>query len=489
MSSGCCRAAHGADALISAARCLYPAGPANCTHEATSQATTKALWLDCGSLRGLFLVSHDKDGNMVCTEGDVYRVWAVESRTRYSTYTIGIGGMVWPSLYFANLTGGMLMGSRRKYRVSASLLETQNRSLQLAEHHPGLHFSASTASPTRDWFRYRLCVGRGVSLSSKSHDGSMTVETHNEPQSTGAVKAHEPRCRALPPSSSSVIVALDDSNRSHHPFACGHLCMGNASARVLRPFRGPKDADRAHLGFRHVLKPEGCRYHWFDENELGRCLAGREVLNIGGSVANSLQRGFERISSVAANKMNWWWNYGRTGINNNHDEATGKSRFNGSTVTTQFIHHPFRYGLANVIRPNPKLVVGPKSKAAYETLMCKHDLVIFESGVHGRPSSLFSTPHRWTGVPSALLAPARACSRLLSRFPRLLSRFPRSPLATTAVSSPQISPPSIAESIARCSTCARLLSLPALTRSLCRSCTMRAGASTCLLPTARTSRS
>ena len=434
MSSGCCRAAHGADALISAARCLHPAGPANCTHEATSQATTKALWLDCGSLRGLFLISHDKDGNMVCTEGDVYRVWAVESRTRYSTYTIAIGGLVWPSLYFANLTGGMLMGSRRKYRVSASLLETQNRSLELAEHHLGLHFSASTASPTRDWFRYRLCVGHGVSLSSKSHDGSMTVETHNEPQSTGAVKAHEPRCRALPPSSSSVIVALDDSNRSHHPFACGHLCTGNASARVLRPFRGPKDTDRAHLGFRHILKPEGCHYHWFDENELGRCLAGREVLNIGGSVANSLQRGFERISSVAANKMNWWWNYGRTGINNNHDEATGKSRFNGSIVTTQFIHHPFRYGLANVIRPNPKLVVGPKSKAAYETLMCKHDLVIFESGVHGRSfEPLFHTtsPDRRALCPararSRLLAPARACSRLLAPalpFPALTTHSP-----------------------------------------------------------------
>ena len=400
----CCPSASGDAALIAAARCLYgPAASAeSCTHKATSSTTTKAMWLNCGALRGIFLVSHDAHGTMVCSGGDVYRVWAIETRTRFSTYAASVDG-AWPALYFANLTGGMLLGSRRRYAISASLLETQNRSLQQSERHNGLRLSASGASPTREWFRYRLCVGQGVSLSlpSNSSDGSghvgggarlgdgggLRVDVHNPaPFATGA--SREPRCRAVPPSGSSVIVALEGSNHSRYAFPCGRFCTGNASARILRPFRGAKDPDRAQLGFHHILKPEGCHFHWFEEDELAQCLAGRAVLNIGGSVANSIQRGFERISSAKQNKFNWWWDYGRTGINNNHDEATGKSRFNSSTVTTQFIHHPFRHGLTNVLRPDPKVAVGLKSKAAYEALICKHDVVIFESGVHGAQQRL-----------------------------------------------------------------------------------------------------
>ena len=70
------------------------------------------------------------------------------------------------------------------------------------------------------------------------------------------------------------MVALDGSNHLRHGFICGRFCTGNVSARVLRPFRGVKDPDRAQLGFHHVLKPEGCHFHWFEENELARCLAG-----------------------------------------------------------------------------------------------------------------------------------------------------------------------------------------------------------------------
>ena len=82
------------------------------------------------------------------------------------------------------------------------------------------------------------------------------------------------------------------------------------------------------------------------------------------------------------NKKQWWWNYGRTGINNNHDEATGKSTFNKSVITTQFIHHPFRYGLVNVLHPDPKRAIAYKTAHEYETRICKHDVVVFESGVH-----------------------------------------------------------------------------------------------------------
>ena len=88
-----------------------------------------------------------------------------------------------------------------------------------------------------------------------------------------------------------------------------------------------------------------------------------------------------------------------TGINNQHDEATGRSRFNRSTIITQvrrqshllwvcaavrrltltaavwqFIHHPFRYGLTNVVDPDPNLVVSLKSALAYEKMLCNYDV-------------------------------------------------------------------------------------------------------------------
>ena len=70
----------------------------------------------------------------------------------------------WPSLYYANVTGGTLLHGKHTYLISASLLETQNRPLQLAEGHGGLRFTAAGASPTREWFRYRLCLGQAVHL-------------------------------------------------------------------------------------------------------------------------------------------------------------------------------------------------------------------------------------------------------------------------------------------------------------------------------------
>ena len=96
----------------------------------------------------------------------------------------------------------------------------------------------------------------------------------------------------------------------------------------------------------------------------------------------SIQRGFERIADNDENKKMWWWLFGRTGVKNNGDQAAGKSQFNRSVITTQFHHHPFRYGLTNVLFPDPKKVDAYKSAAAWEKFMCGFSIVLFESGVH-----------------------------------------------------------------------------------------------------------
>ena len=103
-------------------------------------------------------------------------------------------------------------------------------------------------------------------------------------------------------------------------------------------------------------------------------------------MANAVQKGFERISGGC---VNWWWNYGRTSNAGFNDRSPGVSTFGGAKVFTQFIHHPFRYGLLNVIHPTWVLKtagvhIGPGRHRAsdYEKLMCDFDVVVFESGVH-----------------------------------------------------------------------------------------------------------
>ena len=44
---------------------------------------------------------------------------------------------------------------------------------------------------------------------------------------------------------------------------------------------------RVRLGFKHVLKPAGCRLHLYAKSDVATCLANRTLLNIGGSVAKA----------------------------------------------------------------------------------------------------------------------------------------------------------------------------------------------------------
>ena len=391
MSAACgCPATSSTADMYTSARCLLDAVRAvkrPCAHNETSAARVCVLGLHCVSSaegqRGFFLLSRTAESAEVCTGGDVFRAWVLGShdRTRFSTYATPVEPLAWPSLYWVNTTGSTPLPGRSEYAVSVVLIETQRRALQLAERRGPLQFSLTNSSPATEWFRDRRCIAKSVplppvtsTLSGAGSNGGGTVLIDID---GGRPQPRDRRCRWVPPSSSSALVALDEPE-----YACGRSCTGDAKARVIHTFLGPKDVNRSRVGFRHVLKPEGCHYHWFDEAELTRCLGGRSILNVGCSVANSLQRGFERISSNEEHKREWWWRYGRTGITGDKDLSPGTSVFNRSVISTQFIHNPFRYGLVNVVAPNPKRVVSKKSAADWEKYMCHFDIVVFESGVH-----------------------------------------------------------------------------------------------------------
>ena len=379
--------------LLSSARCLIP-NRQNCVYNATFAAAVEPIGLHClqadGGLRGFYLRARARDRSEICTGGDVLRAWVLETkheRSRFSTYAAPVDEHSWPSLYFVNTTSATPLAGPRVYSVSVALIETQKRDLQHAEGRGILQWSVQAASPVRDWFRYRECLTRYVplpaSLPMLSADARNATTLAITIKGGNAAEKEEPRCHIIPPDTPTALIALD----SYPRHACNQWCSGNATS-VLTPFRGPKDIDRSKVGYRHVLKPDGCKYHFYDEPEVARCFRGRSVLNMGGSVAMSVQRGMERIRGPPPeSRAEWWWRFGRTGITGDGDRALGRSYFgkfkhNRSVVQTQFIHHPFRYGLTNIVSPDPKKVVALKSAKAWESFMCSFDIVILESGVH-----------------------------------------------------------------------------------------------------------
>jgi len=375
--------------LRASAHCLQKATrlpEGKCSHNVTSALAVEALGLDCVATGGgFFLNARASDGRPVCTGGDVFQVWVVVNEagrqlSRHSTWSIPLpvraaGALKMPdaSLYWVNTSGGTVLPGRHTYHVSVVLKDSQNRELQQLDGRGPLQW---VRSPVREWLRYRRCVSGAVRLpGSKSRDHGVDIVI-DRPE----LPLEEPQCGAVRADASTALVALVNTT---HGYACPPgMCTGNAYARVVDTY---KASARESKGFRHVLKPEGCQLHFYEESEAADCLQGRSILNIGGSMANSVQRGFERLSSRA--KTSWWWDFGRTQISNNFQLSSGHTCYvddqqRASVVTTVFIHHPFRHGLLNVLHPDPLKANGLKQASQFESLMCEHDIVIFESGVH-----------------------------------------------------------------------------------------------------------
>jgi hypothetical protein len=190
----------------------------------------------------------------------------------------------------------------------------------------------------------------------------------------------------------------------------GRACDGNAQDRLINTSNPERLQQRTRKGFRHALKPLGCRMHLFDEAEISSCLGRRAVLNMGSDVAVNLQRGFGRLNTSlqawtrrrpsadpaehrkpfrlrVPSVADWAYQFERTGGFNGRgpDVMAGVATFGAAAFGTQFLQHPPHYGLANMLEPQESRRhsrgVGFASAEQYERFMCKHDVVILESGL------------------------------------------------------------------------------------------------------------
>lgn len=419
-TSSCCPNNPTQYAIRESARCFHGQlmpERFSCEHDESVAHAALVAGAECMAVpaiaaRGFFVFSRTSAGRDACTSGDVYRAAVAEreaGKIIFKVLSKAVGGTSTPSAYWMNTSAALLPGEHAYQVTSLHLMETNARRLQLADGHSSLIWTAASQSPLLHWLRERRCVGKPVVLDSRWQSISVRAPLPS---------AEEPLCTAVPASATSAYYAVENQSA-----ACPRwLCEGNATASLITPYR--PDKRRSRVGFAHVLKPSGCRFRWHTADEVSRCLAGRSVLNMGSSAATSIAKGFERIARAAAPRLvdplketSWWFDFGRTKGRGCGPRASGyfmqpSARMNGcindsavgvssfehagrrATVSTLYFHHPYRYGLLNLLNAseqqrafgNESLLM--PSAAAYEAAMCTHDIVVLESGAHdfGFPS-------------------------------------------------------------------------------------------------------
>ena len=409
-----------------AAACYAKLHPiAGCRHEATDAVRVQVLGLHCaGSTlpaeRGFVLASLTAGGSAACTGGDSYHAHASESSVLLSdaAHFASLSTPMateHPHLYWVSLAATAAVPGRRSYDLTISLVETQQRELQLAEGRGPLVWSTQLdESPLDDFLRDRRCVWQ-----------RLPVPVVVRVEASSADPASEPQCHEVTGLSPMAYISLGAEGCG------GGLCLGDARARILNTSNRQRLALRTSKSFAHLLKPVGCRYRWYDETALTTCLAGRAVLNMGSSLATDVSKGLARINNTlrawthrrpdeagAARLIDgqrlpqvadFHYQFERTGGFFHNDKMVGASVFGRSRVTTMLLDHPSHYGLINVLEPRTvqqhEARVGFPSAARYEDLMCSHDVLLFESGVHD-----FGLPFTESGVTPFRSRLGRACA-------------------------------------------------------------------------------
>lgn len=264
-NSICCPTSVSSAELSRSASCLLTAQrngavtfEPQCEHNETSAGRVLVLGAHCinatgGSRsRGFFVQSRTSRGMVVCTGGDIYRVH-VESDPNllslYSSFGTPVGDSNTSALYFINTDAGTMLPGQHTYKITLTLQETQRRALERQEGVGITRWSATgTASPIREWVRYRECLDTIVRLP----DAARSVMVTGPP-----MPASEAQCGAVAPSTPTALVALSTNN------SCEWRCTGDGNERLLKRiplWANPKEhVNRSRVGYRHVLKPEGVR--------------------------------------------------------------------------------------------------------------------------------------------------------------------------------------------------------------------------------------
>ena len=245
--------------------------------------------------RGFFVVSRDAAGVDVCSDGDAFALHVTQRRSpRLHFSALSRPVPTWPSVHFL-ATGALMLPGTHEYAFSLTLVEASRRRTPL-----------STRPPLLDWLMARRCMADRVPLSRFVHVSAAPLAA--EP---------EPACASLPADPSQYAYVMAERHG-----ACGPWCVGNATRQLHDTANAARRKERARQGFRHVLKPLGCRLRLFDEQRLAKW-----------------PRAKDRPCAI---------------------------RFGRSAVSTFLFHYPSYRGLVNL------------KESQYET-MCQHDIVVVES--------------------------------------------------------------------------------------------------------------
>ena len=321
--SACCPQSATPDALRAAASsCLKSLDmrTEECEHERTAANATQVPDISClqsEQAAGFLIVARSRTPRLVCTGGDIFRAAFAGEADNDSIPAAHFGGLAtaidgFPGVYWMDARALLQSTTRTLLRIRLTLVSTQNRSLQAAEGRGALVWNVSHSSPLRLWYRDHICVGQ----TAKDHHwklrlpgervsqldcGEATSTPPANMEATSTPPAAEPRCIEMPRRPEASLY-LDSGGAQSAGGGCRSLCSGNVT-RIFASFGGafarpsskvsePRTNWAHKLGYRHVLKPLGCHFHWYSEEEISQCLGNRKILNMGGSMANALQACF-----------------------------------------------------------------------------------------------------------------------------------------------------------------------------------------------------
>ena len=391
--------------LLAALFCFSGEGLApSCAHRESSASRATVLGLECTSskdesMRGFFVVSRDATGKLVCTGGDSYHLWVNEKQgdMQFAALSQTILPDEYPAVYWLNTSAARMAGTH-EYELVLSLVETPLRALQLAERHTaGVGLSRRGESSLLDWLRVQRCAWQRVPL--PGHQQVITI-THDD-----RLPDIRSPCASIPRASSFAY------RRLKRCLPGTTRCWDNQTRRrILDTSNEARGQKRRAQGFEHVLQSSSCRLRWFGEAALTRCLGGRSLLNVG-SDAVDLQRGFARL-----NKSLVSWTRTRPGTTHPNvadfhrafekpwhqcflQRGACDVRFGASTVRTLL-----KRGLVDLLPEGtaslPRSAISKfpptaaprlahrasnrrtsKSRQEVLSLMCAHDIVVFESGI------------------------------------------------------------------------------------------------------------
>jgi hypothetical protein len=310
-ASACCPHHRSSEALRTALQCISDAWPASrrCVNASTSPQASVVYGQQClrnnSTVRGLFVFSRAAGGEDVCTGGDEYHLWAIESTrdaVQFASLSLPVAGV--PNGYWLDLSEVLLLSRANRYtfRLELTLLETQRRDLQ---HATGPIVWPETDDTAR-WLRESQCVHLRVPLQPSTVELSgplshalgrapmASAEATSWSRTAAAELRIRPRaqlCHSVPPEAEMAYERLGMRGE------CGEWCaepdpepdQGPRASRGGLPQGTPQGpstvrslintsnagrlAGRVGKGFWHVLGSRRCQWKWYDEHSLSSCRA------------------------------------------------------------------------------------------------------------------------------------------------------------------------------------------------------------------------